>query len=485
MGPLLELGITLPRRGSRRRLRALYEQLRAAILGGRLHPGLRLPSSRALAAGCGVARATVVVTYERLLAEGYLVARPGAGTFVAHGLPASAAGRLPSAVPAATAPDRRLAPAWRRAGGGAAAPDPRPRHDFRVGVPDRAAFPHDLWRRLLGRAARGVAATGDGYGQPEGREALRAGIASHVSLTRAVACHADDVIVTAGAQQAFDLLARVLVTPGRTLVAVEDPGYPPLRAALRAAGARLVPVPVDEAGLIVERVPREARVICVTPSHQFPVGAVMSLERRTALLALARTRGAVIVEDDYDSEFRFGGRPLDALQTLDRAGAVLYVGTFSKSLAPALRTGFIVTTPWAHAALLAAKRLSDLHNPTVIQDALALLISEGHLARHVRRMRRLYERRRELLLAALARDFARWLEPAASVAGLHLTAWLAPRADAEGLARRARQRGVGLLPLTTYYLCAARRQGLILGYGDIPESEIGAGLERLRSVFRP
>jgi GntR family transcriptional regulator/MocR family aminotransferase len=211
----------------------------------------------------------------------------------------------------------------------------------------------------------------------------------------------------------------------------------------------------------------------------------MSLERRTALLALARERDAVVVEDDYDSEFRFGGRPLDALQTLDRSDSVLYVGTFSKSLSPSLRTGFIVAPPWARAALVAAKRLSDAHNPTVIQDALALLIGEGHLARHVRRMRRLYERRRELLLAGLARDFGRWLEPAASAAGLHVTAWLRQRTDADALVARARQRDVGLQSLSACYLGPAPRQGLAFGYGGLPESEIAPGLERLRSLWRP
>ncbi len=484
MSPLLELGLSLPRRGSRRRLRSLYEQLRAAILGGRLHPGLRLPSSRALAADYGVSRATVVATYERLLGEGYLIARSGAGTFVAHGLPAHAApARVPARMPAASGSDPRLTAAWREAGD---APPPavrRARYDFRIGVPDAEAFPTDLWRRLLGRAVREAGAAGGDDASPQGSPALRAGIASHVSFTRAVACRAEDVIVTAGAQQAFNLLAQVLVTPGRTPVAVEDPGYPPLHAVLRAAGARLAPVPVDAAGLIVERIPRAARVICVTPSHQFPLGTAMSLERRTALLELARARGAVIIEDDYDSEFRFGGRPLDALQTLDTGGTVLYVGTFSKSLTPALRTGFIVAPPWARAALTAAKRLHDGHQPTVLQDALALLIGEGHLARHVRRMRRLYERRRRLLLELLARDFAGLLEPVQSVAGLHVSAWLRSAGDAGALLTRARALDVGIQSLDGFYLGTRRRPGLIFGYGAIGERELAAGLARLRTLW--
>ena len=480
MSPLLELGLDLPRRGSRLRRRALHEQLRAAILGGRLHPGLRLPSSRALAAACRVARTTVVATYERLLAEGYLVARPGSGTFVARGLPPHAAPRVRPA-PART--DPRLARPWRAAVRPAPADGRAPRYDFRVGVPDPGSFPTDLWRRLLGRALRAAGPAGLDYAPAEGREALRAGIARHVSFTRAVACRADDVVVTAGAQQAFSLIAQVLVTPGRTLVAVEDPGYPPLAAALRAAGARLAPVPVDAAGLVVGRVPRAARIVCVTPSHQFPLGTAMSLERRSALLELARARGVVIVEDDYDSEFRFGGRPLDALKTLDGSGAVLYVGTFSKSLAPALRTGFIVAPPWARPALVAAKRLADGHNPTAVQDALALLIDEGHLARHVRRVRRLYERRRALLLAGLAGELAPWLEPVDSAAGLHLCAYLRGRADAAALLARARERQVGVSSLAGYYLGAAGRPGLVFGYGATAEGDIAPGLERLRGLW--
>jgi len=476
MGPLLALSLRLPRRGSRRRLQALHEQLRAAILDGRLHAGLRLPSTRALASACGVSRGTAVATYDRLLGEGYLVARLGAGTFVAAGL------ARPAPRPAARSPDPRLAQAWRRTAP-PGAPPARPRYDFRIGVPDGASFPFDLWRKLLGRATRAAARSGPADAAAAGRAALRDGIASHVSFTRAVAARAEDVVVTTGAQQAFDLLARILVTPGRTVVALEDPGYPPLRAAFRAAGARLVPVPVDAEGLVVDRVPRGAAVVCVTPSHQFPLGTAMSIERRTALLALAQARGAVLIEDDYDAEFRFGGRPLDALQTLDRSGSVFYVGTFSKSLSPLLRTGFVVAPPWARDALIAAKRTADGENPALAQEALALLIAEGHLARHVRRMRRVYERRRALLLAGLARDFGGALEPVAAVAGLHLAAWLPAGTDADRLAARARDQGVGVLALSPFYAGRAR-PGLLFGYGATDEATIAAGLARLRTLWR-
>ncbi|WP_329955905.1 PLP-dependent aminotransferase family protein [Cupriavidus necator] len=227
------------------------------------------------------------------------------------------------------------------------------------------------------------------------RVQLREAIASHVSFARAVACGADDVVVTSGAQQAFDLIARVLVTPGKTVVAVEDPGYPPLRHAFAAAGARLVPVPVDDEGMQVDQLPAGARVICVTPSHQFPLGATLSLARRRALLAFARRHGAVVVEDDYDGEFRHGGRPLDALQTLDQDQLVWYVGTFSRSLFPGLRLGYAVVPPWARDAVVAAGQYTDWHSALLAQDTLAAFMAEGHLARHIRKMRAAYTGRRD------------------------------------------------------------------------------------------
>ena len=305
-----------------------------------------------------------------------------------------------------------------------------------------------------------------------------------MSFTRAVAARPEDVVVTTGAQQAFDLLARILVTPGRTLVALEDPGYPPLRAAFRAAGARLVPVPVDAEGLVVARVPRAAGIVCVTPSHQFPLGTAMSIERRTALLALAQARGLVVIEDDYDSEFRFGGRPLEALQTLDRSASVFYVGTFSKSLSPLLRTGFVVAPPWARDALVAAKRASDGENPPLPQEALALLIAEGHLARHVRRMRRVQKS------GAARSSSPAWRATSAA----HSSRWprsrgcTSRRGCRRGATRTTSRRGP---PTTASASCRCRpstpgapARGSCFGYGASDEATIAAGLTRLKSLWR-
>jgi GntR family transcriptional regulator/MocR family aminotransferase len=482
MQPSFELPIDIPPRGSRDVLRALHRQLRAAIVDGRLQPGLRLPPTRALASTYGVSRNTAVATYDLLLSEGYLSARRGAGTYVAKSLPAPPVRKPTRAAPAS---EPRLNAFWRDPPIGETAPAAEPpRFDFRLGVPDQGAFAFTVWRRLQGRALRALAKTSAAYSDPQGRDALRSAIARHVSFARAVACRPDDLVVTTGAQQAFDLLARILVTRDRTVVAVEDPGYPPMRAALAAAGANIVPVPVDAEGLMVERLPRNARVICVTPSHQFPLGSVLSTHRRAALLQFAQRHEAVIIEDDYDGEFRFGERPLDALQTLDRAESVFYVGTFSKCLFPAIRLGFVVAPPWARRALVAAKRVSDCHCEVAVQDTLASFIAEGHLARHVRKMRRIYAERREALLDGLRRDFRGALEPIPAAAGLHLSAFADASVNVLALVQRARQHGIGIGLLRDYYSGKAARAGLVFGYGAIETRAIREGLMELRRLWR-
>ena len=480
MGPVFEFPIALPPRDSRGLLQALHAQLRGAILDGRLKSGLKLPSTRKLAEGYAVSRNTAVAAYDLLLSEGYVVARQGAGVFVASVLPRRAEASAPASE---SANERRLAPYWRDPPAAfAPAPVPAPELSFSLGIPDSALFPFALWRRLTTRALRTLAKSRTSYGTPRGQATLREGIARHVSFARAVACAADDIVVTGGAQQAFDLLARILVTPGRTVVAIENPGYPPLRAAFAAAGAKIAPVRVDDEGLVVERIPREARVVCVSPSHQFPLGCAMSARRRAALLDFAEARGAVVIEDDYDGEFRFGGRPLDALQTLDRGERVFYVGTFSKSLFPAIRLGYVVTPSWALNALIAAKREADWHSPIIEQETLAAFIGEGHMVRHVRRMRGVYAARREALLAGL-RAFSRWLEPIPSVAGLHLSAYANDSVDIAALADIARQHGVGVAPIRTFYFGTPTRQGLSLGYGAIDERSIVEACTRLTRAW--
>ncbi|WP_255556436.1 PLP-dependent aminotransferase family protein [Methylococcus sp. Mc7] len=477
MEPLFELPITLPPKGSRALLRSVYGQLRDAILDGRLQPDTRLPSTRAFAAAVGVSRNTALAAYELLLSEGYLAVRPGSGTYVAAISPRPA--RRP---PGESGTDSRLNEAWRRLPALPGVDDECFPFDFRLGLPDKSAFPFPVWRRLSARALRAWSKTPAVYGQPQGRQALRAAIAKHVSFARAVSCSPEHIVVTAGAQQAFDLLARILVTPGRTVVAVEDPGYPPLRDAFTAAGARIAAIPVDEEGLRVDRLPAEAGVICVTPSHQFPLGVTLSAKRRVALLEFAQDRGAVVIEDDYDGEFRLGGRPLDALQTLDRTGSVCYVGTFSKSLFPELRLGFVVAPPWALDALVAAKACADWHCQTPSQDTLAAFIGEGHLARHVRKMGRVYAERRAALLRALSRHGGDWMRPVGDAVGLHLAVMLSREIPASELVSSAAVAGIRLHALERYSAEKPAPNGVALGYGMIPSDRIDTAIERLAKI---
>ncbi|MCO5972328.1 PLP-dependent aminotransferase family protein [Actinoallomurus sp. WRP6H-15] len=351
-------------------------------------------------------------------------------------------------------------------------------------MPDGALFPLATWRRLLTAELRASALRVSGYGDPGGHPALRAAVARHVGVSRSVRADTDDVLITQGAQQALDLLARVLIAPGDH-IAVEEPGYPPARRLFTALGARVTGVPVDEEGLDVTALPATARLVYVTPSHQFPLGTPMSAARRTALLAWADRHGAVIVEDDYDSEFRFSARPLQPLQSLDRTGRVIYVGTFSKTLSPLLRSGFLVAPAALRPALRAARQLTDWHGDPAAQAALARLIDSGELSRHVRKATRVYAARHERLTTALGEDLADWLTPVPSTAGLHLCARLRPgvRADLEQVHDRAGRLGVAVEPLAAY--CADRPQpGLVLGYGMIPAERIGDGLRLLRRAFR-
>lgn len=479
MEPILDLPIILPPSGSRDLLGALHRQLRAAILDGRLRPGLRLPATRALASSLGVSRNTVVAAYDLLLSEAYLAGLPGSGTYVADVLPRYAR----KAARGKSAADRRLNPFWRDAQySSTAVSSASQRYDFRVGLPDKALFPFHIWRRLSARALRALSKTPAFYAEPEGRPALREAIARHVSFARAVSCRPDDIVVTAGAQQGFDLLARILVVPGQTMVAMEEPGYRPMRETFAAAGAKIASVAVDREGLIVERLPADARVICVTPAHQFPLGSVMSARRRMALLQFAAARHAVVIEDDYDGEFRFGGRPLDALQTLDRADSVFYVGTFSKSLFPALRLGFVVSPPWARHALVAARQVTDWHGAVLAQDTLAAFIAEGHLARHVRKMRRVYGARRAALLAALKRHADGCLTPIASEAGLHLAAELTAKVRAEAVIAKAAELGIALQSIEGRARARVPNT-LLFGYGLIQAEQIDGAITRLAQVI--
>lgn len=461
------------------RTRRLHEQLRAAILDGRLVAGSTLPSTRQVAAGLGIARNTAIAAYDLLVAEGYVVPRAGAKAVVAD---VSRLQRRPEAR-RNVAGDVRLNPHWRQPDMLSLSPRTLPPRSFRLGMPDHLFFPHDVWRRLIAQSLRTWSKTAFAYPPSQGIPVLREAIAKHVAFARAVACSAEDVVVTSGAQQAFDLLARLLVTPGKTAVAVEDPGYPPLRAAFAAAGAKLVPIQVDDEGLCVDALPPDIRVISVTPSHQSPTGVALSLRRRLALLDYARKQDAVVIEDDYDGEFRYGGRPLDALQTLDCDARVFYVGTFSKSLFPSLRKGFVVVPAWAREPFAALKHVADAHCDTITQSVLAAFIRDGHLARHVRRMRGVYAQRRDALLEGIVRELSPWLEPIPSEAGLHLAARVRDAPQAEAIIAKARQQLPGVIAAADYAMTPTAAPAVVIGFGVIDEEQIAPALRRLRRAL--
>jgi len=489
MDSLFEIELERPIPGSRDAGHRLYRQLKQAIQDGRLAAGTRLPASRKSAHFFGLSRNTVAQVYDRLVNEGLVIARQGSGTYVADLPPEPASTPSPEST-------YRLNTFWLRedvtAAMGFWRDDPpvisraESPIDFRPALIDPRLFPFDVYRRVSAKQLRGLKKKPAAYKSPQGNQGnfhLREAITNHIALTRAVVCRRDDVVVTAGAQQAFDLLARILVTPGETVVAVEDPGYPPMRIAFAAAGARIVPVPVDDEGLVVDSLPPGLGVICVCPSHQFPLGITMSKRRRAALLEFARQLGAVIVEDDYDGEFRYGANPLQSLRGKDCAEVVFYVGTFSKCMLPSLRLGFVVVPGWARRTLIAAKNCLDWHCSTPLQTGVCAFIDEGHLAHHVRKMRQIYQKRRQLLLDRLKRDFGDWLEPIPSLYGMHIAAWARHAVDLEAAVQTLALRSVKIHTLARYHLTASPRPGLVFGYGAVDLPEIDRGLAALKRAL--
>jgi GntR family transcriptional regulator/MocR family aminotransferase len=353
-----------------------------------------------------------------------------------------------------------------------------------MGIPDARLFPHLAWRRAVARALRSSETAEAFYESSAGSHALREAIADHIAISRSVKATSEDLIITNGTQQALDIVARTLLEPG-DVIAVEDPGYRPAVQLFRSLRAPVVGVPVDGEGLIVDQLPSNARAVYVTPSHQFPLGLAMSLPRRRALLAWAERHDAAIIEDDYDSEFRFGGRALDPLQTLDASGRVIYLGTFSKTMLPAMRLGFLVLPPSLRLAATKAKFVSDWHSSSLAQPALARFIADGSFARHIRKVGKVYNERHAMVTATLERDFADHLELVPSNTGLHVAA-LARSASVERIAfiaRRAAALGVAIQQLAQFAVDTKPRAGITIGYGALATSRIAEGLRRLRKSF--
>ena len=483
------LGIALDPESEVPRHRQLYQTLRAAVLAGRLAPGTRLPSTRALAGELGCARNTVVSAFEQLFAEGYLEGKVGSGTYVSRQLPETlltaerGAGAAPAA-PAQDAPARQLSARGRRLADLGLPRHARPRA-FNPGEPELAQFPFDTWAKLLQRSWRAPGRDRLMHNPAGGDPALRRALAAHLNRVRGLACTPEQVLVTGGAQQGLDLVARLLCDPGDK-VWMEEPGYPGLRGALAAAGAEAVPVAMDGEGLSVvdgRRQAPDARLAVVAPSHAYPLGTVMSLSRRLELLDWAGRAGAWIVEDDYDSEYRYAGRPLAALAGLDRQDRTIYLGTFSKVLFPSLRVGYLVVPEDLAEPLARARRGLDDHRGSTVQPALAAFIEEGHFAQHLRRMRRLYAARQEALLDAARRHLDGLLDLTPDAAGMHLVAGLAPQlaaaADDSTCAATALAHGVAAPALGAYYQGTPDRQGLLLGYAAVPNAEIDRAAQRL------
>ncbi len=479
--------IVVDRDGEKPLHRQIYDAFRAMILERRLQPGQQIPSSRALADDLGISRIPVLGAYEQLLAEGYIESRSGAGTFVTNSL----SDQFGSARPAVTsvvndpAPDAisrvsKLLPLegteWFRGSGA-----------FSVGQIAYDHFPFRVWSDLVTYHARRVHSSSMNYTDPMGSEEFREVIAGYLRTARAVVCEPSQIMVVNGSQHALDLSARVLLDPDCP-VWVEEPGYVFLRHVLTLSGCRLVPVPVDGEGLDVAagvKLCPNARVAYVTPSHQYPLGATMSVARRLQLLEWAHRSSAWIVEVDYDSVYRYESKPVASMQGLDRGSRVIYIGTFSKTLFPSLRLGYIVIPPALVGRFLAVRQSNDLCPSHLYQAALADFISGGHFTRHVRKTRQLYAERRNALAQALRKEFGAEIEILGSEAGMHLVVTLPPGLSDQKISARAAQEGLWLWPLSAAYVGTNVRQGFVLGFGGTKAEEMLHQVRRLRKAMGP
>lgn len=490
--PFLDtLAVSLDPKVDRALHRQLYHAMLHGILEGRLKPGSRLPSTRALAHALNFSRNTIAAGYDQLAAEGYVEGRAGSGTYVTRTLPERSPRGDRVKVPPPVAATPLMLP--RRAVAFAAVPaafkQAQQVRPFRMNFPAVDAFPVGLWARMIGRLLRRTGGISGrlllGEGDAAGHLPLRAAIAEYLGVARGVRCTPDQIVIVAGAQQAIDIAVRILLDPGDTAW-VEDPSYPGARAALLAAGAELVPVPVDEEGIDVAAgvaaCPR-ARLVIVCPSKQFPLGVTMSLARRVQILDWTARANAWIVEDDYDSEYRFTGRPLAALQGLDRSGRVIYVGTFSKVMFPSLRLGYLVVPPPLIDIFAGARAVAGRHSSVLEQALVAAFMTEGHFGRHIRRMRRLYMKRQQALIDAARRHLRGLIAIDPAEAGLQVIGWLPEGVDDQAVAAAGAAAGLELSPLSRFIIRTPRRPGLLLGFSGFDADEIEAGVRLLRQVL--
>jgi GntR family transcriptional regulator/MocR family aminotransferase len=478
----MRAAIVLDRASSAPLHRQIYDQWRQGILTGRFRRAERVASTRELSTALAVSRSTVTLAYEQLIAEGYLESSRGSGTFVCHELPDELLRPHHKQVSRA-----EEAPAIRLSRYGAGLTD-----DFSYPLappgfirltqwrPDLGLFPIAIWRKLVMRRLRSAAPELFDYAdQSAGYGPLRDEIAAYVSRSRAVRCTPEQVIVVNGSAQGIDLCARLLLEPGDE-VAIENPGYHGAHRIFAGYGARLRPARIDENGIVIGDLGKKARLVYVTPSHQFPTGVAMSLARRLELIEWSRRHNAVLIEDDYDSEYRYSGLPLPSLQGLATGVAVIYIGTFSKVMFPSLRIGYIIAPPSLVERLRRAKWLADRHTPVPEQAALADFISEGHLERHIRRMRRIYGERRDALVESLERYFGDRVQIRGDAAGMHVLV----RFQDDEIAEKALAAKVQLVSSTGYYLTEPPRGEFILGFSSIGERSIREGIRRLAEAIR-
>src|ERR1700738_2687253 len=460
--------------------RQIYIQVRSAVLSGALRPGTRMPSSRAMASKLGVARASWVLAYEPLRAEGYVESRHGSGTFIAGDLTGLASRRrgAPRATRRAVPTSAQTFSDFERS---AVQSDARPFNTGRTLIDARTA---ETWRSLTHRAVRRLGANDLGYTDPAGLAELRENICDYLRAARAVRCDPEQIVITAGTQQAIDIAIRVLLAPGDE-VWVEDPGYPLTHAQLLLAKTRPHPIPVDSQGLIVDAGQRSApraRAACVTPSHQFPTGVMLSMARRLELLAWARHSAAFIVEDDYTSEFRYSGPPLASLQGLDDNERVIYVGTLNKALFPGLRIGYAVVPRALLQAFVGVRYLMDRQPATLQQVVVSEFMQQGHFAAHIRRMRELYREQRDALVETLMRRAADRLDVALPDQGMHLVAYLRDESSDIAIEATAQRAGIVLRAISRFYRAARPRPGLMLGFSGFPRQLIVPSAARLATL---
>ncbi len=475
-----------PRSGGATAYRWLCGALRAAILDGRLRPGVRLPATRDLARQYKLARGTIVAAFEQMKAEGYLSGRAGSGTYVNTILPDAlleVGGRVDPRRSPRRLPARRLSDAARRTRPFPAQAPPRTRA-FRANQPALDLFPTTLWAQVAGRRLRRASVDLLRGGDPLGYPPLRTAVADYLNRSRGVSCGPEQVAIVSGVQEAIDLAARMFIDRGDR-VGLEDPGYVGAALAFEAFGAVLCPLPLDDEGLTMPR-PRsgDLRFVYVTPAHQFPCGVSMSLARRLALIDWARRTGALIFEDDYDSEFRYAGPPVPSLQGLDRHGVVLYAGSFSKVLFPSLRLGYLVVPGDLVDRVAALKSIATRTAPALDQAVLTDFIVEGHFGRHLRRMREVYASRLGTLIERARGELGDRLRISDVEAGLQTTGWLRRGVDGAAVAEAAGRRDVEVTPLSRYSRRPLVRDGLVLGFAAVDEKEIARGVRELALALR-